>query len=231
MQVCSRCKITYYCSKECQVADWKSHRKICGTEKKPTKTSENQMVSAYVQQFYYEILKALYAATQERSVPKSQLILDLNFHTRIGHEVDSSSPALRGEFKVAVTKDYLEGRDSPAWFVDCDEATQRTFLTTINDHFQCDLNARILVICRHAAGGSGSVYSLQLFCHTTKKSLFADDLVMAFGERDWATVGQYLSDQMIQLLQHNLMREDMSSEDEQDLDNGGWRPAPSGGGW
>jgi MYND finger len=218
MSVCSRCKITYYCTKDCQVADWKNHRKFCGTAQKPTKTSE-QMVSAYLQKFYYEILKALYAATQERSVPKSQLILDLDFHPRIGHEDDSSSPALRGEFKVAVTKDYVDGKDSPAWFANCDEASKRHFLTTINDQCKRDLITHVLVICRHAAGGGGGVFRVQLTNPTTMKSLFADDLVTAFGERDWATVGQYLDDEMIQLLRHKLMREDMSSEDEHDLDN------------
>ncbi|KAF4620883.1 hypothetical protein D9613_000063 [Agrocybe pediades] len=29
LQVCSKCKETFYCSKECQVADWKSHKKQC----------------------------------------------------------------------------------------------------------------------------------------------------------------------------------------------------------
>jgi hypothetical protein len=26
---CQRCKVTYYCSKKCQVADWKCHKKMC----------------------------------------------------------------------------------------------------------------------------------------------------------------------------------------------------------
>ncbi len=28
-KVCSRCKISNYCSKECQIADWKEHKKYC----------------------------------------------------------------------------------------------------------------------------------------------------------------------------------------------------------
>jgi hypothetical protein len=26
---CQRCKVTYYCSKQCQIADWKIHKKRC----------------------------------------------------------------------------------------------------------------------------------------------------------------------------------------------------------
>ena len=28
-KVCSRCKVTYYCSRECQLEDWPNHKKIC----------------------------------------------------------------------------------------------------------------------------------------------------------------------------------------------------------
>lgn len=31
---CARCAGSFYCSRECQLADWKQHKKVCG--KKPT---------------------------------------------------------------------------------------------------------------------------------------------------------------------------------------------------
>jgi len=39
---CNRCKAAYYCSKECQVQDWKSHKAICNASKKDSDSKENQ---------------------------------------------------------------------------------------------------------------------------------------------------------------------------------------------
>jgi hypothetical protein len=30
---CSRCRCMYYCSRECQTADWRRHKKECAQEK------------------------------------------------------------------------------------------------------------------------------------------------------------------------------------------------------
>jgi hypothetical protein len=205
--VCSRCKATYYCTKECQVADWKKHRKTCGQGHKPSKTSEQTLFS-YVIKFYYEILKALSAVMQERSVPKSQLLIDLDFRARIDHADDSSSPALRGEIKAAVIKDYLRGRDQPSWFGNCDEASQSNILANVRDQSQRELHSHLLVLSRHAAGGAG-IFRLHALCPSTQKSLFADELVTAFGERDWATMEQYLDDSMIRSLRHKITNDEM----------------------
>eukprot|EP00039_Didymoeca_costata_P020296 m.340778 g.340778 ORF g.340778 m.340778 type:complete len:308 (+) comp19526_c0_seq1:108-1031(+) len=32
-EICSRCKIAGYCCRECQIADWKRHSKLCNTQK------------------------------------------------------------------------------------------------------------------------------------------------------------------------------------------------------
>lgn len=38
---CSKCKVTIYCSKECQRFDWKEHKKICYAIDDPDKIKEN----------------------------------------------------------------------------------------------------------------------------------------------------------------------------------------------
>lgn len=32
---CAKCSFTQYCSRECQKADWKAHRKVCGKQQQP----------------------------------------------------------------------------------------------------------------------------------------------------------------------------------------------------
>jgi len=45
LSVCSRCMIMQYCSRECQVADWPTHRKECDSyvhaHKQQTQADEN----------------------------------------------------------------------------------------------------------------------------------------------------------------------------------------------
>ncbi|KAJ3100925.1 hypothetical protein HDU96_010186 [Phlyctochytrium bullatum] len=39
MKKCSKCKVVQYCSRECQVEDWKEHKQICGSLQKPSKNA------------------------------------------------------------------------------------------------------------------------------------------------------------------------------------------------
>lgn len=216
---CSKCKNTYYCSRECQVADWKEHRKSCNVGTKVSKTSQ-QTLGSYTQTFYYEIMTALFQKMQERGVPKTKLILDLDFRNKIGSD-ESSSPALKGDFKVAVTEDYLHGRDAPDWFrEECDESSQKNLLAAIEDHYKRELRSHILVICRHAAAGGAGIFRLQLHSQLTMKPLFADELVTAFGNRDWSTMEQYLDPNMLSLIRQRSRREDMSEREREELDDG-----------
>jgi hypothetical protein len=65
---CQRCKIAYYCGKECQVADWKSHKKTCNdvgsgiASGSAFKTSYTAMV-AFVKTNYFDITKEVYKKT------------------------------------------------------------------------------------------------------------------------------------------------------------------------
>jgi MYND finger len=42
---CAKCKGALYCSRECQTADWKTHKKVCN--KAPTATASGNRLDGY----------------------------------------------------------------------------------------------------------------------------------------------------------------------------------------
>jgi hypothetical protein len=95
---CQRCKVTYYCNRACQVADWKKHKELCNemgnTNSKSVftiKTSQATMW-VFVESNYFDIVKEVYKKTQEYNVPKKELLVEIDFFR--------DAPALRNEFKV-----------------------------------------------------------------------------------------------------------------------------------
>lgn len=46
LKCCSKCSVTQYCSRDCQKADWKAHRKICGRQAPGAAPSPQSSASA-----------------------------------------------------------------------------------------------------------------------------------------------------------------------------------------
>jgi hypothetical protein len=113
---CQRCKVTYYCSKEYQVTDWKRHKIVCkalacGDESRSALKTARTTMSAVIESNYADIEKEVYKKTQEYNVPKKELLVEINCY--------GDTPALRNEFKVWLTSGCLEGSsvaDAPDWF-------------------------------------------------------------------------------------------------------------------
>jgi hypothetical protein len=57
---CARCKETFYCSRECQKTDWKSHKKSCDKTPRPS-LSDNALDSF----FYYNNVAHTIPAARE----------------------------------------------------------------------------------------------------------------------------------------------------------------------
>jgi hypothetical protein len=144
---CQRCKIAYYCSKECQVADWKSHKKVCkalasGNESRPALKTAHNTIAAFIDSNYFEIAKEIYKKTQEFNVPETDLLIEIDFF--------GDAPALRNEFKVWLISGFLEGSsvvDAPDWFhtYDKKKSFERFFREKVtSDH--------LLALCRTGNG-------------------------------------------------------------------------------
>jgi hypothetical protein len=120
---CQRCKTAYYCSKRCQVANWKIHKIVCndhissGVLSRSTLKTSEATLWAFIESNYFAIAKEVYKKTQEFNVNKRELLLEIDF--------GGDAPALRNEFKVCLTSSLLGGSsivDAPDWFrIDADK--------------------------------------------------------------------------------------------------------------
>ena len=90
MKKCSRCKTTFYCSRDCQIGDWKIHKRICGKEKEKEKQChlDRHEVCLLKTTFFHQVWiirqlwngvtpHALYVAMGMMSTPSKQVNLNL----------------------------------------------------------------------------------------------------------------------------------------------------------
>jgi hypothetical protein len=180
---CQRCKQSYYCSKDCQVADWKIHKKTCKEQsskiesRSASKTSSSTMI-AFVKSNYFDIVKEVYKKTQEYNVPKKELFLDVDFF--------KDAPALRNEFKVRLTSDFLEGSsvaDAPEWFrIDVDKKAIVKFMRAEYERLTSD---HLLVVYRACNRTVTVKYLRLLLVHNRGYELLSDEAVESIGREDY----------------------------------------------
>ena len=91
---CGRCKQAYYCSKECQRKDWKSHKETCTqVDSKAIKLSQlkSNCVSTFLHHNYAIVLKRLIEVMNDTGLPKEELVVDVDFNA----DESGMIPALR----------------------------------------------------------------------------------------------------------------------------------------
>jgi hypothetical protein len=195
---CQRCKIAYYCSKNCQVADWKSHKEECkalgsgSVSCSAVKTSQNT-TSAFLMSNYFDIAKEVYKKTKEYNVPKKELLLEVDFY--------GDAPALRNEFKVWLTSGFLEGSSvagAPDWFRIC--AEKKTLERFLTEEYEKVTSDDFLILCR-ASNRMASVSRQSRLGGETSYQLYSDEVVESIGSEDYdrmvAYLGQHTTDEYV----------------------------------
>jgi len=116
LKLCSRCKITRYCSKECQKAHWKKHKVYCEPyDNKDANHSRNDLFFKHAPDFliqnYVKIAKEMIEIMKTKNCKRYEIIVHLDYH--IGKDGSLVPPALRDppEFQVVIYRSYFkEGR-------------------------------------------------------------------------------------------------------------------------
>jgi hypothetical protein len=185
---CQRCKIAYYCNRECQVADWKSHKKACSdvgsgnASGSAFKISYTAMV-AFVETNYFDITKEVYKKTQEYDIPKKELFVEIDFY--------GDAPALRNEFKVWLSSDFLEEssiEDAPEWFRT--DAEKKAVAWHLREKYDRVTSDHLLAVCR-AGNGIVSTHILHFMAANEGHQLVSN--VSSFGR-------QLLSDEAVECI-------------------------------
>jgi hypothetical protein len=186
---CRRCKVTYYCNKECQAADWQDHKESCkafsagGTGKISSQKVSYSTMWTFVESNYFAIAREVYKKTQEYNVPKKELLLEIDFC--------GDAPALRNEFKVGLTSRFWDGSslvDEPDWFRTRDEdAEKNNVIRWLKDNHECTTSDNLQAVCR---SGDGQVSANRLG--------LSDEAVESIGREDYdrmvASLGQGMTD-------------------------------------
>jgi hypothetical protein len=197
---CQRCKVIYYCSKQCQIADWKKHKKSCNVlsscveERSAHKITQNA-ITAFVGSNYFDVAKEVYKKTQEFNVSKKELLLYIDFF--------GDAPALQNKFQVVMLSAFFEEStvtDTPGWFrTYCDK---KTLERDLRERYEEVTSDELLMMCR-ASKGFLQIQPLRAPVANAGANadyeLLSDEAVESIGREDYvrmvACLGQYTTDE------------------------------------
>jgi hypothetical protein len=178
---CQRCKVAYYCNRECQVLHLKIHKKMCkkvgiqNVSQSVHKTSETTMW-AFAESNYFNIVKEVYKKTQECNVSKKEIFVEIDFY--------GDAPALRNESKVWLTSSFLKGSsvaDAPKWFRK--DADKKAMARLLREEYVRQPSSDLLVVCR-SGNGMVAVQLLRLPLGDAGYQLLSDEAVQIIGRED-----------------------------------------------
>jgi hypothetical protein len=179
---CGKCKCTYYCSRDCQKADWKDHKKTCNLDTGKTKEPEQNIIMFFIREHYIEIMTKIKQTCDNHGIDKKDVFLQIDFYKE--SDAQGQSPAMEGQFLVASVSKCLEGGRSaePNWFYkgsDVYESNVAMFRAGLQDHHKRVTANHVLVVFRSSDGDAG-VYRVDIMAETTDFHILSNEALELF---------------------------------------------------
>jgi len=187
-------KHTKSCCKECQTADWKSHKNVCRLVTKAEKANcdgNGQTLTNFSESNYFAIMKRYIEVCDDKKVDKSELLLEVDFIPNADYNGMAPALSTPPHFTVAKSRDYFEGSrpNQPNWwgkktYTDdqiiqyrYDEENMHHVMHHVKDQYDRMTSNHILCLCRFPS----NIFSarLQIANPTTLKEIFSDDAMAA----------------------------------------------------
>jgi hypothetical protein len=185
---CQRCKVTYYCSKACQTADWKSHKKMCkqmANESPSAMKVANTAMWTFIESNYFDIVKEIYKKTQQYNVSKTDLFVEIDFC--------KDAPALRNEFKVWLVSDFFEESSAPVdalnWYRA--HADKKTLARSLRREYERLTSESFLAVCITSTGRV-VIETLHFMMEEASYPLLSDEAVECIGREDYVRMKAHL---------------------------------------
>ena len=208
--------VTYYCSRECQKLDYKSHKRFCVPPKKggakTLKDHENTLMH-FAQLNYEEIMTELVKVCDANDWDKSHVLLELDFKAEIA---SGTSPALRDppEFAIKDAKGYFEGSrpNEPDWFYKNEDhlvyqRNTKSLFAFLKDQYERLTADDLLCFVRFESGSS--CFRLKLYS-AEGSHMFSQDAMDAYraaiNEEDYGPLERMFNIARVELLKKKLGR-------------------------
>lgn len=220
---CSRCKQAYYCSKECQKKDWKSHKPHCkildNKYREKSGLAMQNCILAFAQKNYIKIVDKILDVMEATGLSKEELLLEVDFKP----DSDGYVPALDtpARFQLRDTRGYFEGSrpNEPDWYykgTDIYENNISKSVTALKDQFRRITTNDLLCISRSADGGVGT-YRIKLQSERKRAHLFSTEAINAMRSAqcgDYSRLSDIFDDGQIDIIRNSY---DGPDQDELDL--------------
>merc|ERR1712238_301405 len=160
LMTCARCKEAFYCSRECQVANWKRHKSQCIPKTKAEVKSDDvkqEVAKNFVTLHYPEIIMKMVEVCNKTRLKKADLLLEFDFLP----DDNDSAPALQTppEFKIKEARGCFEGSrpNEPDWFYknedkDLYKTCIKNVMPGLKNNFERMSDNHMLCFVRHPGG-------------------------------------------------------------------------------